>query len=98
MTGNRLKVPVIVHYNARPHKSLVVTQYLMESKFDTCGHPPFSPDVHPDDYINFYHLKAGLSRIRYPEWASVKEAIKKAILEGLQRGLFIGVTMLPERW
>ena len=96
MTGNRLKGSVIVHYNARPHKSRVVTQYLMETKFDTCGHPPFLPDVHPNDYNNLYHLKAGLSGIRYPEWTSFKEAIEKVILEGSQKGLYKGVTMLPE--
>ena len=52
----------------------------------------------PCDYNCFGPLKEGLSVILYPDWNLFKNAIDRAILEGLQRGLFQGVILLPQRW
>ena len=52
----------------------------------------------PCAYNCFGLLKEGLSVILYSDWNLFKNAIDRAILEGLQRGLFQGVILLPERW
>lgn len=98
MEGKRFKGPVICHDNARPHKSKMIMEFLAKNQFDTLGHPPYSPDVHPCDYDCFSHLKAKISGIRYKDWKSLENAINTVIQDGLQNGHFKGVTKLPDRW
>ena len=38
MVGLRFNGSAIVQYKASPHKARVITDYLMENKFDTWGH------------------------------------------------------------
>ena len=57
MDGNRFKGPVILHDNATPHKSRIVTEFMLGNNFDTWSHPSFSPDIHPCDFGCFALLK-----------------------------------------
>ena len=58
---------------------------------------PNSPDIQPCDFDCFSPLKRGLKGIRYNTWYDLINAVNSAIKEGLQRGLFKGVKMLPNR-
>ena len=98
MEGKRFKGPVILHDNARPHKTKLITEFLANNHYNVWSHPPYSPDCHPCDFNCFGPLKARISGICYNDWDSVKSAIDRAVREGSQSGLFRGVTMLPERW
>ncbi|GFU80728.1 histone-lysine N-methyltransferase SETMAR [Trichonephila clavipes] len=49
---------VVFHQdNARPHKSLVTRQKLLQLEWDTMPHPPYSPDLAPLDYYLFRSLQ-----------------------------------------
>ena len=97
-TSKRIKSSMLLQYNARPHKSRLISDYLKENKIETWVHPTYSPDIHPCDFNCFGPLKRQLKDNSYNNWTEVKDAIQNAIEEGLQKGLFKGVAMLPERW
>lgn len=95
---NGVKVPMLLHDNARPHKARQITAYLERQNIRTWNHPPYSPDLMPNDFICFGPLKRRIKGKHYNNWEEVEDAIKHAISEGTQNGLYMGVAKLPERW
>ena len=98
MEENGVNRPIIVHDNATPHVTKVVTSYLEQNNISTWVQPPYSPDIQPCDFNCFGPLKRELKGIRYNSWPELINAVNTIISEGLQRGLFKGVEMLPDHW
>jgi hypothetical protein len=98
MRGKKFKGPILLHDNARPHKSRLISDYLEENSIETWGHPAYSPDVMPPDFNCFGSLKHRLKGKRYQNWNQFKDVLQSAIDEDSRRGLFKGVSMLQERW
>lgn len=98
MANNNIKRPIISHDNARPHIARIVTSYFDENNIDTWIQPPYSPDIQPCDFNCFGPLKRELKGNRYNSWSELINAINSIVGEGLHRGLFKGVKMLPDRW
>lgn len=61
-------------------------------------HAPYSPDTNPCEHNCFGPLKEKVKGRRYSDLAALRTAICEAIQEGNQRGIFNGVTSLPEVW
>jgi [histone H3]-lysine36 N-dimethyltransferase SETMAR len=90
--------PIILHDNARPHKSKLVANLLEANKIHKWIHPPYSPDLHPCDYNCFGPLKRRLSHYKCNGWNQVEEAIEEICRIGINNGLFQRVKKLPDRW
>jgi transposase len=95
---HNIRKPIILHDNARPHKSKLVTEYLRDHNIETWNQAPYSPDVQPCDYNCFGPFKRQLKGTRYNNSSELIDAINKAINEGTQKGLYQGIKMLPDRW
>jgi len=95
---HNIERPILAHDNAKPHVAKVVQQYLGSQNISLWIQPAYSPDFQPCDFNCFGPLKAGLKGHRYTTWEEVEIAIKNVISEGLSRGLYQGVKMLPDRW
>jgi len=69
--------PILLHDNARPHKSRIVGEFLEEKNSTLLPHPSYSPDMRPCDFNCFVHLKERLRGHRYQDFDQFNIAIKK---------------------
>ena len=96
-----IRLPVILHDNARPHKSNLVQELIAQKGWSLLPHPPYSLDMNPCDLNCFGHLKLRLSGNRYDELPLLIRAIGEAlevIMDLNQNVTFTGVSKLPEVW
>jgi [histone H3]-lysine36 N-dimethyltransferase SETMAR len=59
--------PILLHDNARPHKSGLVRDFLKARQYELWNHPPYLPDLNPCDFNCFNPLKHQLKRTRYTD-------------------------------
>ena len=52
---------VLLHDNARPRTAARTAQLLQHFHWEVFDHPPYSPDLAPNDYHLFMHLKKWLA-------------------------------------
>lgn len=50
---NKFKIPIILHDNAKPHKSNLIKEFFIDKKIRTWNHPPYSPDISPPTCFQF---------------------------------------------
>jgi histone-lysine N-methyltransferase SETMAR len=48
---------VLLHYNARPHTAALTQALMGHFVWELFHHPPYSPDLAPNDYHLFIYLK-----------------------------------------
>lgn len=94
----KFKVPIILHDNARPHKSNLIKQHFIDENIRVWTHPPYSPDISPPDFNCFGELKRKLKENIYDDWSELEIQLESAILELNVKGLMKGIQKLPERW
>jgi histone-lysine N-methyltransferase SETMAR len=67
---------VMLHDNARPHTAAAATQDLIATfNWEPFDHPPYSPDLAPNDFPVFLHLKTFLGTRRFHDDNKAKEAV-----------------------
>lgn len=98
LPNKKFKVPIILHDNARPHKSNLIKQHLIDENIRVWSHPPYSPDISPPDFNCFGQLKRMLKENIYDNWNELEVQLETAILELNAKGLMKGIQKLPERW
>ena len=74
--------PLILHDNAHPHITDVVTKKLGDYGWEVLPHALYSPDMSPPDFDLFPKLKDGTQAIQHKN--------KSCVLDG--------IIMLPKRW
>lgn len=67
--------------NAPPQTSAVAMAKIHELRFELLDHPPYSPDLAPNDFFLFPKLKVALGGQRF-------SSNEKAIINGLRKQLF----------
>ncbi|CAH1963504.1 unnamed protein product [Acanthoscelides obtectus] len=73
---------IILHqHNASSHTAQKTRQYLTEENVELLDHPPYSPDLSPNDFFTFQKIKNSLcgQRVQSPEEAF--DAFKNAVLD-----------------
>lgn len=93
------KEKVLFHQdNALCHKSLVTMAKLHVLKFELLPHPPYSPDLAPNDYYLFADLKKMPQRKRFTPNTEVIAATK-VYFESKDKSFYKkGIEMLEKRW
>jgi transposase len=56
---------MFLHYNARPHTAARTRALLEHFNWELFDHPPYSPDLAPNDYHLFTYLKNWLRSQRF---------------------------------
>ena len=98
LRGKTFKCPILLHDNAKPHKAKVVQSFFRARRITEWKHPPYSPDLNTCDYDCFGPLKRELRGKKYTDWIQFENVLKKVISDGMQKGRYLGLQRLPERW
>ncbi len=67
--------------NASPHTARPTKLHLLLKGIKTLPHTPSSPDLSPNDFWFYAHLKAGLRGHRYPNLEALKDAVVNEIAQ-----------------
>lgn len=86
------------HDNAPAHSSLLVTQKLLELRYELLPHPPYSPDLAPCDFFLFPNLKKSLAGKRYGSNEEVIAATETYFEEFSKTYYTEGLKKLEHRW
>jgi len=74
----RTNIWFLLHGNAAAHRSVLLKDFLSKNNVTTLEHPPYSPDLAPDDFYLLPPLKSGLKGRRF---YGVTDIIKNATEE-----------------
>lgn len=72
---------ILHHDNASSHTSHQTIEYLTTQKIELMGHPPYSPDLAPNDFYLFPRIKDKLRGQRFTSPEEAVEAFKNHVLE-----------------
>lgn len=72
---------ILHHDNASSHTSTQTKAFLTERKIELMGHPPYSPDLAPNDFFLFPHIKNKLRGQRFSTPEEAVDAFKTHVLE-----------------
>jgi transposase len=78
---------VLHHDNVPAHSSLRMSQLLAEKGISAVNHPPYSPDLAPDDFWLFPKLKSFLKGKRFSDIEDIKSSAKNFLPTLLFRNL-----------
>ncbi|CAH1981761.1 unnamed protein product [Acanthoscelides obtectus] len=71
---------IILHqYNASSHTAQKTRQYLTEENVELLDHPPYSPDISPNDFFTFLKIKTRLRGQRFQSPEEAVDAFKNAV-------------------
>ncbi|CAH1964776.1 unnamed protein product [Acanthoscelides obtectus] len=73
---------IILHQdNASSHTVQKTRQYLTKENVELLDHPPYSPDLSPNDFFTFQKIKNRLRRQRFQSPEEAVDAFKNAVLD-----------------
>jgi histone-lysine N-methyltransferase SETMAR len=58
---------ILHHDNAPTHKALSVKQFLVQKSITEIEHPPYSPDLAPNDFWLFSKIEFALKKRRFQD-------------------------------
>ena len=85
---------ILHHDNAPTHSSFVVRQYLAKHNIPTLQHPPYSPDLAPNDFWLFPRLKTKLKGTRFQSIEEIQQNATRE-LESISK---LGFQSCFEQW
>ena len=80
------------------HKSRVAQAAIHECKFEQLNHPPYSPDLAPNNYYLFRNLKSNLRRTRFRDDDELKAATEAWFEDQIDDFYFKGIDCFKENW
>jgi len=87
-----------LHDNARPHVATMTRDKLLELKWKTLPHPPYSPDLAPTDYHLFRSLTAHLSGKTFNDNNELESELGSFFDQKTPDFYERGIMELPQRW
>jgi histone-lysine N-methyltransferase SETMAR len=95
---HRIKRPLILHDNARPHKHEEVQRFFKRHQWEELKHPPYSPDLNPCDYDGIARIKRPNKGMRFADENELHAAYDRVIEEINLNNEATGIRHLPQRW
>ncbi len=86
------------HDNATPHTAVPTLAALGESGTDMLAHPPYSPDLAPNDYFLYPELKRQMRGVVYRTVPEVQQAALAILCRIPQEKFENAIKDLPVRW
>ena len=94
----RIRRPLILHDNARPHIHSEVRAFMSRHRWEQLEHPPYSPDLNPCDFDGIIRIKRPLKGNRYSDEQELITAVKEIIHDINLYEEVKGIQWLPDRW
>lgn len=89
--GSILTYKVRLHMdNAKPHNSIVAQQKMNELHIERLPHPPYSPDISPNDFFLYGYLKNKLKGNRFSSQKELIDAVVE-IIQNIDESTWIQV-------
>lgn len=79
-SGNSTRRVILHQDNASSHTARRTKDFLDQENVELMSHPPYSPDLSPNDFFTFPRIKDLLRGQRFPDPEDAVEAFKSAIL------------------
>ncbi len=89
---------IVHHDNASCHTSTITLAFLGEHNMDLLPHPPYSPDLAPNDYFLYPELKKILRGQNFRNIQSVQEAVMRELRKFTVDQFQAAFHELPRRW
>ncbi len=86
------------HDNVTPHTSTITLATIGETNMDMLAHPPYSPDLAPNDYFLYPLLKSRMRGNAYRNIPQVQEAVVQILRDIAQDKFEDAIKELPVRW
>ncbi len=86
------------HDNAMPHTAVPTLAMLGETGTDMLAHPPYSPDLTPNDYFLYPELKRHMRGVVYRSVQEVQQAALRILHQIPQDKFEDAIKDLPVRW
>jgi histone-lysine N-methyltransferase SETMAR len=96
--GQPIRNVILLHDNARPHTVVLTWDKLKEFHWETLEHPPYSPDLSPNDYHLFVPPKEALGGHQFQSDDGVEEFVRNWAMTHPQTFYNEGIQKLPTRW
>ncbi|CAK9803228.1 Histone-lysine N-methyltransferase SETMAR [Anthophora quadrimaculata] len=87
----------ILHDNARPHVARTIVDHLQQFGWDIITHPPYSPDLEPNDYHLLPELKENLAGMRFSNDDEVKDEVLRFLNDMAASWYGMGIQKLLQR-
>ena len=84
--------------NVRPHVAKLVLAWLAKNKITVVPHPPYSPDLAPNDFFLYPAVKKVLKGIRFPTIGALKKKVHAQLNLVAQNGLAAAFEQWEKRW
>ena len=98
VNNRRIRRPIILHNNARPHKYQKVKDFFARHRWEELKHPPYSPDLNPCDYDGIARIKRPNKGKRFANELDLRKAYDQVISEINLKNAATGIQHLPLRW
>lgn len=79
--SSRKRRIILHHDNASSHTANATIEFLRTQSVELMGHPPYSPDLAPNDFFLFPTIKKKLRGQRFPTPEDAVDAFKNHVLE-----------------
>lgn len=79
--ANKRRRIIVHHDNASSHTSAQTSAFLTGQNVELMSHPPYSPDLAPNDFFLFPHIKKKMRGERFSSPEDAVEAFKNHVLE-----------------
>ena len=86
------------HDNATPHTAVPTLAALGETGTDMLAHPPYSPDLAPNDYFLYPELKKYMRGMVYRNVQEVQQAALRILRQIPQHKFEDAIKDMPVRW
>ncbi len=94
----RIRRPIILHDNARPHKHKKVKEFFNLHRWEELKHPPYSPDLNPCDFDGIARIKRPNKNKRFSNEIELEAAYQEIIREINLQNSATGIRHLLLRW
>jgi len=94
----RIRSPIILHDNARPHKHKKVKEFLNSHRWEELKHPSYSPDLNPCDFDGIARIKRPNKNKRFANEDQLQAAYEEVIREINLQNSATDIRHLPLRW
>jgi histone-lysine N-methyltransferase SETMAR len=87
----------LLHDNAPSHNATIIKLFLTQQKVTVLDHPPYSPDLAPDDYFFFLLVKSHLKGRLLASILDIQKAVTSTLNTTAKDDFYKGIQKLYDR-